>query len=218
MPPIQEHGYEGGYGYDDADWDGGGGGRAWGRQDGWDVHPSQRGQERMYDDRRQQPPQEIIGVPQHQHNHNHAGYVASAAAVPHNGVYDRYDNTAVTPSRISYAGRTVLPVAGLPAPDWPPSRHIAPHAAANAAGVAGYTTPPRHLRKLPQIPKPAEITQKLQQQKQLMANNIRCDSRTQQSYVAFFTSASSTATTPCQTTSLTTSRRWRRCSSSSGRP
>ena len=173
MPPIQEHGYEGGYGYDDADWDGGGG-RAWGRQDGWDVHASRQRQEQMYDDRRQQQPQEIIGVPPHQHNHNHAGYVASAA-VPHNGVYDRYDNTAaVTPSRISYAGRTVLPVAGLPAPDWPPSRHIAPHAAANAAaGVAGYTTPPRHLRKLPQIPKPAEITQKLQQQKQLMANNIR---------------------------------------------
>ena len=31
MPPIQEHGYEGDYGYDDADWDGG---RPWGRQDG----------------------------------------------------------------------------------------------------------------------------------------------------------------------------------------
>ena len=108
--------------------------------------------------------------------------------MPHNGVYDRYENTAaVTPSRISYAGRTVLPVAagGLPATDWPPSRHVAqPHAAAATAGagVAGFTTPPRHLRKLPQIPKPAEITQKLQQQKQLMANNIRCDSCPQQFY------------------------------------
>ena len=59
MPPIQEHGYEGGYGYDDADWDAGGG--AWGRQDGWDVHPSRQRQEQMYD--RRQQPQEIIGAP-----------------------------------------------------------------------------------------------------------------------------------------------------------
>ena len=168
MPPIQEHGYEGDYGYDDADWDGG---RPWGRQDGWDVHQRRR-QEQMYD-RRQ--PQEIGARQQH----NQAGYVAAAAS--HNGVYDRYDNAAAAaaaavaaPSRISYAGRTVGPAAAgvLPAaPDWPPSRHISSHAA--AAGVAGITTPPRHLRKLPQIPKPAEITQKLQQQKQLMANNIR---------------------------------------------
>ena len=163
MPPIQEHGcYDGDYGYDAADWDG----RQWGRQNGWDVH-QRRQQEQMYE--RRQPPQEIAP-----HSHNQVGYVATA--VPHNhngGVYDRYESTvaaaaaaAAVPSRISYAGRTV----GPPAPDWPPSHHIGPQHA--AAGVSGMTTPPRHLRKLPQIPKPAEITQKLQQQKQLMANNI----------------------------------------------
>ena len=163
MPPIQEHGYEaeGDYGYDDADWDGG---RQWGRQDGWDVQHQPLRQEQMYD-RRQ--PQEIAP-----HQRNHVGYV-SAATAPHNhnGVYDRYDNTAAAAQpRISYAGRTVGPAA-VPASDWPPSRHITSHHAA-ASGVAGMTTPPRHLRKLPQIPKPAEITQKLQQQKQFMANNI----------------------------------------------
>ena len=161
MPPIQEHGYEGDYGYDDADWDGGG---QWGgQQDGWDIHQRQR-QEQMYD--RRQPAAQEIGA----HQHNQVGYVAAAS---HNGVYDRYDNSAAAaaaaaaaadPSRISYAGRTAQ------APDWPPSRHISSHA---TDGVAGITTPPRHLRKLPQIPKPAEITQKLQQQKQFMANNIR---------------------------------------------
>ena len=163
MPPIQEHGYEGDYGYDDADWDGG---RQWGRQqEGWDVQQQQRQRQELMYDRRQQP-QEIAP-----HQRNHVGYV-SAATAPHNhnGVYDRYDNTAAAAQpRISYAGRTVGPAAVPPAPDWPPyaNRTVA------AAGVAGMTTPPRHLRKLPQIPKPAEITQKLQQQKQFMANNIR---------------------------------------------
>ena len=155
MPPIQEHGYEGDFGYGDADWDAG---RPWDRQDdGWHL----QSQRQVYDSGHQQV----------QHQHGRVGYAPAA----HNGVYDRYENSAVAASRprINYAGRMVAGPAA-PAPDWPPSHHITSHASLTAAtaGVAGITTPPRHLRKLPQIPKPAELTQKLQQQKQLMGNNI----------------------------------------------
>jgi hypothetical protein len=59
-----------------------------------------------------------------------------------------------------------------PAHDWPPV-NAGGASYVSSGGIAGLTTPPRHTRKLPQIPKPAELTQRLQQQKQLLANNIQ---------------------------------------------
>ena len=149
MTPIQESGYEGDYGYEEGNWG------------TWDH------QGRSAWDQQQQHPQHIYG-------HDTMGY---GAATTNGGLYPQqqqphYEDTR---PRVSYSGRTVggiPPVAAAgPAPDWPPVYNSTGPMVGVGTTVAGITTPPRHTRKLPQIPKPAEITQKLQQQKQLLLNN-----------------------------------------------
>ena len=183
MTPIQESGYEADYGYD-----------AGGEWDAWDQrqHPHRQQQQQPngnWDLRGQQQQQQQPyvnggmggyvdggGVP------NAAGVAGANTAVA--GRYDPYvDEMATARPQVNYSGRTVHNGGGMMAPiasaDWPVPTYAAggnnamtaaATATATAAqvmgGVAGITTPPRHSRKLPQIPKPAEITQKLQLQKQ----------------------------------------------------